>query len=539
MDGWRQAGTICVKSHPGIAYAELWRNATGVLRWIGIVWLAAAVSLVGLLRRILQPLQAVETMALQIANREFPVLEPLPRSRELRRVVSAMNQMSATLRTGYAEQSALTEALREQAYGDPVTQIANRRAFDSRLDYLVRTPDAFAGGALFVLHITNFQQYNLAHGHNAGDQVLRAAARAIAHHCASTGRDYLLARLTGAQFGILFSAWSVEAIGAFADTLIDRMDRLHHRTGTVDPFRVYCGVTLYRGQASGSDLLAEADMALREARQQGVRGWYRLHSAAVGNTPSDITADGLRRLVSANLKQGTISMHTTPVFQLPDLTLLHLEVLARLSDGRGKLIPAQAFIPIAQQMGCVCDLDRLIVKSVFRVFDTDLRPDRCYAVNLSTESLSDSAFMAWLCGLLERSPHLARRLAFECREFDLLSDRSALKTPIRRLLSAGSRFGVDHFGLGARPFGYLIDLQPTYLKMDGSFVQGIAHSRENRFFIRSTASAVHSIGISLVAMGVEDAGNVAQLRELGFDAVQGRGMDRDGTAPGGGEARSD
>ena len=170
MSGWRQAGKVEVQCHPGFAYAQLWENFKGVLLWMGMAYVIGTLVLALLLRFLLTNLRALEKMAAGIERREFPVLEPLPKSRELRQVAAAMNRMSRTLKTSFEEQTRFIESLRDSAYRDPVTRLANRTAFDSRLRHLLRTPDEFSKGALYLIHVENFQGVNRRHGHMAGDR---------------------------------------------------------------------------------------------------------------------------------------------------------------------------------------------------------------------------------------------------------------------------------------------------------------------------------------------------------------------------------
>jgi diguanylate cyclase (GGDEF)-like protein len=521
IEGWREIGTIQVKSHPGYAYAQLWRNFTGILILLALVGGVSAVMLAAVLHFILQPLRAVEGMALQISRREFPTLEIVAGSRELRRVVHAMNQMSAALKSNFAEQAALARTLKENAHTDFVTGIANSNAFQARLEFLIRTPQQFSGGALLLLHMGDFRKFNQVHGHTEGDRVLKAAAESLHALCEKTGRDFLVARLTGVQFGIVFSSWYLDGYEGFADQLIDQIELLHRQTGHAEPFTAHCGLALYHGHDSAGRLLAQADMGLRIARKRGKSGWHRADSPH-GHISATTGADRLRTLMKKQLEKEDISVCVAQVVETAGNAHFHNEVWARIPDDKGNPLPAQMFVLLAEQMGCVCRLDRQVVISVLKKIDADPEASRVFAVNLSTISLEDSVFMDWFCRTIEENPNYARCLAVECREFDLLAGISTLKPAIQRLMDLGIKFGVDHFGTGARPFGYLIDLKPDYLKIDGSFLQDILTCRENRFFIRSSAGTVHSIGIKLVAMGSHDQEVADTLTELGVDAVQRR-----------------
>ncbi|WP_319523930.1 EAL domain-containing protein [uncultured Desulfosarcina sp.] len=521
MSGWRQAGKVEVQCHPGFAYAQLWENFKGVLLWMGAAYVIGTMALALLLRFLLNQLLALEKMAVGIERREFPVLEPLPKSRELRQVAAAMNRMSRTLKTSFEEQTRFIETLRDSAYRDPVTRLANRTAFESRLRHLLRTPDAFPKGALYLIHVENFQAFNHKHGHMAGDQTLRRMASLIETQCQRYGQEYALARLTGAQFGILSNLWDKESQEALADRILAEMAGLYEKIGHDEPFVVRCGIGVYTGKESRAQLLALADHAQRSASRGGAVAWKRMTSIH-GARSKEHGADALRGMLRRRLEKGDIEVEWSPVLATSDLAVLHREALVRIVDDTGNRLPAGQFLSLAEEMGVVPAIDRLVVE---RVMAQMTKPAAgSVAVNLSTTSLTDPDFMEWLCRILKERPDAMGELFFECREFDFINNLPDLEEPIKQLWAAGGCFGLDHFGLGPRSFGYLVHHRLAYLKMDGSYLVNVADNPENRFFIRSTANIAHELGIRLIATCVEDADTRELLNLLGFDGVQGDGF---------------
>ena len=523
LSGWKEVGTIHVASHPGHAYAELWQNFTGILLWGALVWVMATMALMAVLHFFLRPLRVMENMAVKIGQHEFVTIDTRPRTRELRRVVSAMNQMSDKLKAGFEQQARLSKNLHDLAYQDTVTGLANKNAFQMKLDYLIRTPDEFAGGALLLIHMNNFAGYNQKYGHAAGDALLVTTAELFESLCHQTGRHVIIARLTGAQFGILFPSWTTEGITQFAGQLIHKTDHLHQQTDHSTPFTVHCGLAFFSGHKTAGELLADADSGLRGARQNGKSGWYRAHAGKEAFTVG-LGADQLRSLLKKQLDNKGVMIQTSPVIDLQENTIYHNEVWARIPDENGCLLPAQSFIPIAEQMGCVPDIDRGVIEAVFQKIEMSTRETECHAVNLSIASLTDGVFMNWLCGKLKHNQPYLQHMAFECRESDLAANLATLKTPIHRIINTGALFGVDHFGAGQtgqQSFKYLMDINPSYIKIDGVFFQDTKIFEENRFYIQAMAGAVHNIGIQLIAIGVQDAGMLPSLNEIGIDAVQG------------------
>jgi len=164
MSGWKQAATVAVTSHSGRAYNELWSNTVDTLKLF--LASAAITLLLGLLavRILLRPLQRVEMQADAICNQSYPVQKKLPRTRELKSVVMAMNRLSEKVHTLFTDQAALTERLREQAYLDPVTGLGNRRYFNRQLQALLESREEQVEGAFLLIELRGLAQANEKRG---------------------------------------------------------------------------------------------------------------------------------------------------------------------------------------------------------------------------------------------------------------------------------------------------------------------------------------------------------------------------------------
>lgn len=202
MDGWIERGRVVVSSHPGYAYRQLWQNIGGTLRWFLISAAIALLAGVLLLRRVLRPLKAVEGQANAICNREFPILEPLPKTPDIRRIVEAMNRMSAKVRQMLDELESLAAGFRRQAYQDPVTGLANKRFFMDLLVNQIDSKEAFFQGVLCLVQLKNFKRYNDEHGYSAGDALLERTASELVK-VADQWSGSQLAHLGGADFALL------------------------------------------------------------------------------------------------------------------------------------------------------------------------------------------------------------------------------------------------------------------------------------------------------------------------------------------------
>ena len=520
MAGWQQAGSIHVISSPDRAHRELWSNTVSTFWWF--LACIIVVLLIGLLtlRLLLQPLRTVEQQANAICDNHYAIQENLPRTRELRRVVMAMNRLSERMGTLFSEQSALTEKLREQAYRDPVTGLGNRRYFDRQMAALLSRSDNPTQGALLLLELHNFANINDRAGYVGGDAVLQRMAQLIVQRSGEL-ENCLATRLSGAGFGIVATGLSSGAADELAAALCRDMMQLR-ADGLVETNEIgHVGVSMWQHPATLPNLLAEADVALRAAQASGHNTWQRFVPPAA-NQSEIYGAEHWRIRLREVLDAGNIMLESQPVYGTGNRakSILHYEILARIPDIRGNGIAASIFMPMAERLGLAARIDKLTASALLEQLRHS--DDRLiYALNLSASALHDALFIQWLCGQLEQSPALSSRLQIEFPEHAAHTHMENVRNLVQRLTAMDFRCGIDHFGTGFASFGYLQTLGVSYLKIDGSFTHGIDTDEDNRFFVHALTETAHSIDIEVIVQSVETPAERSALEALYVDGVQG------------------
>ncbi len=528
--GWRYAGKVLVTSHPGYAYRELWARAAQTFWWFLGALAAAVVLLIAVLRFALAPLRQVESQAVAISEREFPILEKLPYTRELRRVVTAMNRMSQKVKRMLGDQTALTERLREQANQDPVTGLGNRRNFDARLHHLVESGEQFMSGAIYLMELYQFKAYNDRCGYEAGDELLRQSG-IIVRRVFGDGERNVVARLGGASFGIIARNVTPEEARDLADRLTRELAQLHDQ-GFGEKLNLgHVGCAYYRGGRAPSELLAEADMALRAADRQGANAFHMYE-------PQDLSATEIHgsqqwsQILRDVIRRRDVVLHFQPTVACDSRSVLHYEVLARIAGDGEVPVSAGVFMPMAERHGLTQDLDRVIVEAVIASV-AGAKPENVkFAVNLSPESIHDAGFIDWLCQALRTNSDVARRLIFEAPEYGATADLAGLRSCIDQVRQTGAQFALDHFGAGFTSFGYLRDLKLDYIKIDGSYIRGLPANKDNQFFVNALADIAHGLDIQVVAESVETPDEWGLLAALHIDAAQGFHLGRPQPEPG-------
>lgn len=525
MNGWQQAGTVTVRANPGYAYMALWTSTLQSFWWfLGTSVLAFILGVIAL-HYILRPLRAVEAQARAICDREYPVQRKLPWTLELRSVVEAMNRMTSKVKEMFEEQAASIERLRAENYRDTLTGLANRRYLEMQLNHLI---DTGKHGAVLMLELKGFKQYNEQLGYQAGDELLRNTAGFIEAICkAQPHLEYFIVHLSGANFAIvIFNAGENEA-AELGNHLVHSLPRFKER-GLVDAEEVgHVGVALFSGQ-SYSDVMSSADMALRAAQQQGPNA---MHLIDPGKSEAGPVHSSTRwgEILREALERKRISLLLQPVKELvaPDsAAILHYESLMRLMDEDGGEIPAVIYTPMCKRHGLTTTVDRLMVSEALSCLAGRRYGDIPLAVNLFPASVQNSGFVDWLCAELARAPDAAARLLIELPEYGVIENIDALSRFINRLLSYGTRVGLDHFGRGFSSFGYLGTLKIDYIKVDGSYVRGIPDNKDNQFFVESVVKVAHGLDIKVYAVSVETEAERDVLLSMRLDGVQGYGIGR-------------
>ncbi|MCP5303992.1 MAG: EAL domain-containing protein [Chromatiaceae bacterium] len=517
MSGWRQVGRVLVTSHPGHAYRQLWQNASQTLRLFLISALLALLSGVLALRWLLRPLKAVEAQAAAICNREFPVVEQRPFTLEFRRVVEAMNRLSGKVGRMLAESEQRAASLRQQVFQDGLTGLANRRQFMDVLEHRLADAELFASGGLLLLGLRDFKEFNQRYGRVAGDQLLSATGQALTEAFREEPRA-TLARLSGADFAVLLEGVGEDRLRDLAERAVGTVAALAGPLELASTDVAQLGGVVYSGQTS-SQLLAEADMALREAQREGANAAV-VHRHPGGEAPSRAAGEW-QQLVEAAIREQRFRLVRQPVVACATGDLLHHEVFLRIQDDTGaREIPAALFMPVVESRGLAPSVDRAVLQSVLVAIDAGAFPVRV-AVNLSTASLDGDEQLDWFAETLQRHPLAAGRLILEVPEYGATAHATRLGDWIARLGPLGVEFALDHFGKGFASFAYLRALRVHYLKVDGSFVRNLAQQEANRFFLRALAEIAHGLDMAVVADSVESEADWQAIKGLGVDAGRG------------------
>jgi diguanylate cyclase (GGDEF)-like protein len=420
------------------------------------------------------------------------------------------------------EAESLAERFTRDALHDPLTGLANRALFLDRLQHaLAATGRHRSPLATVLLDLDGFKEINDSYGHAVGDELLIAVANRLLETVRSVDT---VARLGGDEFALVIEDVDEQT----KDQVIERVKR-----AIETPFLIHgqprqvggsVGIALSRGNIdTPNDLLRRADMAMYAAKREGKSGH------AVFETGMH-TAMLFRLEMKSDLKRALTErefvVHYQPVVELPGGAPSALEALVRWQRPGGGVIGPGDFIPLAEETGMIVPLGWWVLEESCRQFREwqrqrpSLEPMKLH-VNLSAKQLHDAGAPAKVLDALSSSGLTADKVILELTESSIMQDVEAALGAMQKLTALGVRMGIDDFGTGYSSLSYLQKLPVSVLKIDKSFVDHIAESKQGAALVRAIIGIGSALELKLIAEGVERMEQVGRLLALNCRFAQG------------------
>ncbi|MGZ4436724.1 MAG: putative bifunctional diguanylate cyclase/phosphodiesterase [Nocardioidaceae bacterium] len=428
-------------------------------------------------------------------------------------VVLTLVRLAVTVR----ETSALADTHR-MARTDELTGLPNRRAFYERTRHLSAAHAADGRQhAVLLVDLDRFKEVNDSFGHLVGDDLLRLVGPRLAAQC---GREDLIARLGGDEFGIVVLGH--EAAEVVAERLCRSLEEPFVLRDLTVQISASVGIAHYPDHGTdGTTLLRRADVAMYAAKRARA-GWRSYDAAEDPNTPDRLYLLDALRTTLADSGRG-LELHYQPKLDLAHGRLTGVEALVRWRHPKLGLLPPAAFLPLMEEYGLSRALTDVVLRQAIaqcaRWQQQGLHLP--VAVNLPASLCTDPDLPGLVSQLLDLHGVLPGCLELEITEEFLLGDRVSARAVLTELGAVGVRVSIDDFGTGYSSLAYLRDLPVDQLKLDRTFITGMEHDATTAALVRSAVSLAHSLGLEMVAEGVETPAALELLRQLGCDQAQG------------------
>ena len=493
----------------GLAPFERLKSILAVIMAAGIV--ACIAGSIVLARRITQPLAALSRFSARIRDGDYSARMQLKRSDEIGALSNNFDHMLEGIATREAE-------ILRLAYMDTLTGLPNRMMFNNRLaQELSDCRSTGAPTSVLIMDLDRFKLINNTLGHGAGNKVLQVVAKRL--------RDVVreadtVCRLGGDEFAILLTGADAKralAVGRMIQTVLEEPIDLDGQ-----PVDVGSSIGIAQSPIHGDGaglLMRRADIAMYAAKhdKSGV-AIYEFRFDSYGAGQLSLLSD-LRKAITEH----QFSLHYQPKVDLRNSQLVGVEALIRWNHPDRGMIPPVEFILFAEQTGMIRQISRWVIEEAIRQCGIWLASGITLGVsiNVSSRDLLDRELPQFLAAALRKHAVAAELITIEVTESALMEDPNRAQETVRALKEQGLRLAIDDYGAGYSSLAYIQRLQCDELKVDRAFVTHAAEQAKDAAIVRSTIELSHSLGLTVVAEGVETAEGIRILRDLGCDLAQG------------------
>jgi len=408
--------------------------------------------------------------------------------------------------------------LEERAFHDELTGLPNRALLLDRLqDALHRASRHDRMVGVLFLDLDRFKVVNDSLGHGAGDDLLREAARRLEQ---TVRPGDTVARLGGDEFLVVIGDMARTTDALVAAERVRRALALPVTLGAESAVvTTSIGIAVAYGQETPADLLRDADTAMYRAKEHG-----RDRAEVFDDRLRDqaVRRHSVEQELRHALDDDRIEVHFQPVVQVTDGRVTGAEALARIRAESGDLLLPDQFIDIAEDTGLIADLGGHVLRlALSRLAAWDADRNLSMAVNVSARQLADPAFPRLVGAALIDNGLDPAQVALEFTESALIAANPVTEQVLLDLTALGIRIGLDDFGTGFSSLAYLKRFPIDFLKIDRSFVSGLGSDDDDTAIVTGTVALAHSLGLQVVAEGVETPEQLHRLQQLRCDLAQG------------------
>ncbi|MEN9510146.1 MAG: hypothetical protein RLZZ621_2709 [Gemmatimonadota bacterium] len=419
------------------------------------------------------------------------------------------------------ERRELEGKLEWQAFHDPMTGLANRVLFADRVAHaLSRRERAESNIGVLFIDLDHFKAVNDTFGHQAGDAVLREAARRIQHEVRSSDT---VARLGGDEFAVLLEDVDDQECGETAERLLRQLN-LPYRINGRDAFAgASIGVAVAEPDTTFEELVGDADVAMYVAKGEGRKRVVRFASSMRERTTERAHLEADLRTA---LDNGDLQVHYQPQVDLNTGEVLGAEALLRWTHPTRGVIPPSKFVPIAENAGLVVELSQFVLRTACRDAASWKLPGQTpaalhVAVNLSGRHLQDPRVVDDVHSAIQDAGLDPGLLTVEITESVMMNDTQSAIAVLRQLKALNITVAIDDFGTGYSSLSYLQQFPIDVLKIDKSFIDNLGSGDGQDALARAILSLGDALGLATVAEGIETSRQLEELQRLGCLLGQG------------------
>jgi diguanylate cyclase (GGDEF)-like protein len=410
--------------------------------------------------------------------------------------------------------------LLQLALHDNLTRLPNRVLLEDRIDQAIH--NASRSGrrfAVLFLDLDGFKAVNDVYGHHVGDELLREVSRRI---LACKRDEETVARLGGDEFVVVVDIRSPEDAAILAEELVDLLSEPYIINNVTAHVSASVGISLYpENGRTRHDLMINADAAMYHAKEQGRRAFRFFEMAMNANVHQQLKLQqDLRRALDRN----EFTLHYQPKLVSPNGPMVGAEALLRWNKPGEGLVPPDQFLPVAERTGLIVPIGNWVIDEAcrqMRAWRDAGHAEWTVAVNVSTAQLNHAGLVDTLRDALVRHRIEPRHLTVEVTESTAMRDAETSLAILNQVAALGVGISIDDFGTGYSSLLYLKQLPADELKIDRGFVTELACGNDDEAIVSAIIALGKTLGLKIVAEGVETVEQQELLTRLGCNALQG------------------
>ncbi|HEU0317722.1 MAG TPA: EAL domain-containing protein, partial [Solirubrobacteraceae bacterium] len=419
--------------------------------------------------------------------------------------------------------------LQHLADHDALTGLYNRRRFTEELEQELKRSRRFAeSGAVLFLDLDGFKFVNDSLGHAAGDEMIIRVARLLG----STVRETdTLARVGGDEFAVLLPRCDAGTASLVAEKLLGAVRRhgLAISENRYAQVSTSIGIAPFSGgdDLSADEVVVEADIAMYDAKEAG-KDRYVIYERAHGRRERMRVDQNWNQRLRRALEEDRFVLHAQPIMPISACGAPGFELLLRLPDAHGDLIPPGSFLSNAERFGLIDKIDHWVLGEAVRHLSSShaAGADLMLTVNVSGKTMGDAGLGAYVESLLVDHPIRPDRLVIEITETAAIINIERAHHLAQELRALGCRMALDDFGAGFASFYYLKHLEFDYLKIDGEFIRNLCATPTDQLVVQAVVTVAAGLDTTTIAEFVGDDETLGLLKVLGVGYGQGYHLGR-------------
>lgn len=510
MQGWSQLGQLRLNLHPGYAYSGLYNAFISTLQWFALVFIVVNIVLWLLLHYLLLPLQRVKEQADSIHKNQFVQQHKLPATKELKRVVEAMNRMVSKVQSVFDDQQKTLARYQRLLYQDKLTGLGNRRYLLDQLQQSLAEESSFHG-CLGVIKLVNFEQFREHHGYQLSDELLKHMAEQILQPHAGLTTDKA-ARLSDDEFAFLIAA-DEDSVADFIQQFYQEFKSFAQVEEMHNDFYLVAGLAALESGENLGDLLSSVDYCLTQAVSEGPYCINRKESTTLLLPQGKMQ---WRHWLEALLKNERLFLVGQLAMDSSKLAV-QKELFIRCRNENNQVIPASAFMPMASNLGLATEIDKAVFKLIIE--DTIVNRETPLAINLSPSFFELADAHAEFEHMLNNCRDRGIALCIEASHHVLQHHPDMCSKVSEKVEQFGHQFGMDNLDLG-QSLQLLQSARFDYVKINATTLENLK-SDELSAGYQALKTITNTLDIRIIVVGVDSQSLFDQFLALGIEVMQG------------------